>query len=228
MIWTRFLMMSNSRIALGVNAIYLLIMQIQENLVHLRFSYNTKKALVTGLILAIITAVVYLSVVVVTSPDLPPVVAINAALEVNGTIIIGLAIGIGIQGFASSYRKGLECRADDNKKRKYDKEQQQQQQNDNGIRRIFNIGGHTGSSGASTVMSSFLSFFSLVPLGCCGNLFFLLSILPSIFGGTLSVILIQYSVLLSYIGLVVVIGFAALSVTTLRKELKARACVQQQ
>jgi hypothetical protein len=46
--------------------------------------------------------------------------------------------------------------------------------------------------------------------------------LPSVFGGTLSVVLIEYSSLLSYIGLTVVIGFAALSVLRLRKELNER------
>ena len=46
--------------------------------------------------------------------------------------------------------------------------------------------------------------------------------LPSVFGGTLSVILIDYSTVLSYVGLTVVIGFAALAVLKLRKELYER------
>jgi predicted DNA-binding WGR domain protein len=42
--------------------------------------------------------------------------------------------------------------------------------------------------------------------------------LPSIFGGTLSVILIEYSKLLSYIGLAIVFGFAGLSALKLKRQ----------
>jgi hypothetical protein len=50
----------------------------------------------------------------------------------------------------------------------------------------------------------------------------ILSFLPSIFGGTLSVILIEYSKLLSYIGLAIVFGFAGLSALKLKRELDRR------
>jgi hypothetical protein len=183
-------------------------------------SNNTRNALVKGALVAIITAIIYLTVVVVTTPNLPAYAAINAALKVNGIIIIGLGIGVGIQIFTSTYSKGLGCRLDD--KRKDDKEQQYHK----GIRRIFSIGGRTGSSGGSTAISSFLSFFSLVPLGCCGSWLFILSMLPSIFGGTVSVILIEYSTILSYVGLGVVIVLAALSVLRLRKELGERRLLE--
>jgi uncharacterized membrane protein len=71
-------------------------------------------------------------------------------------------------------------------------------------------------------MSSFLSFFSLVPLGCCGSWLFILSMLPSVFGSTAAVLLIEYSTLLSYVGLVIVFSFAGLSILRLRKELIER------
>jgi hypothetical protein len=178
---------------------------------------NTRNALVKGVLVGIFTAIIYLTVVIITTPNLPANTAINAAFKVNGIIITGLSIGIGIQVFTSIYSKGLGCRLDD--KRKYDQKDQQCR----GIRRVFRIGGrNSSSSGGSTVISSFLSFFSLVPLGCCGSWLFILSMLPSIFGGTISVILIEYSTLLSYVGLIVVIGFAALSVIRLRKELSVR------
>jgi hypothetical protein len=178
-------------------------------------NHNTRNALAKGAIVGIITASIYLAVVVITTPNLPPSIAIGAALKVNGFIIIGLAIGVGIQVFTSTYGKGLGCRLDERSKYK-------QQHKD--IWRVFRINGRTGSSGSGggTVMSSFLSFFSLVPLGCCGSWLFILSMLPSVFGGTLSVVLIEYSTLLSYVGLAVVIGFAALSVIRLRKELNER------
>jgi hypothetical protein len=176
-------------------------------------SYNTRNAILKGVMIGVVTAVIYLAVVVFTTPNLPPSAAIDAALKVNGIIIIGLAIGVGIQVFTSTYSRGLGCRVDD--KRKYEQKRQKQHK---GIRRVFPIGGRAGSSGGSTAISSFLSFFSLVPLGCCGSWLFILSTLPSVFGGALSVILIKYSTLLSYVSLAVVIGFAVLSVLRLRRE----------
>jgi len=178
-------------------------------------SHNTRNALVKGIIVGIITAIIYLAVVVITTPNLPPSMAIGAALKVNGIIIMGLAIGVGIQISTSTYSKGLGCRIDERRKYK-------QQHKD--IWHVFRISRRTGSSGSGggTVMSSFLSFFSLVPLGCCGSWLFILSMLPSVFGGTVSVILIEYSTLLSYVGLVIVLGFASLSILRLRKELIER------
>jgi hypothetical protein len=161
-------------------------------------SYNAKKALLKGILVGVITTIIYLAVVVITTPSLSAVAAINAASKINSIIILGLATGIGTQVFLSSYSKGLGCRID--KKRK---------------------GVFCGGSG-STAMSSFFSFFSLVPLGCCGSWLLILSMLPSIFGGTLSVILIEYSKPLSYISLVMVFGFAASSAIRLKKELSHR------
>jgi hypothetical protein len=178
-------------------------------------SYNAKKALLKGVIVGVIMAAVYLTVVVVTTPNLSPSAAINAALTVNGIIIVGLAVGVGIQIFASSYSKGLGCRI-------WDRNECRPK---NGIKKALYIGrcyGSGGGASGSTAVSSFLSFISLVPLGCCGSWLFILSMLPSVFGGTLSVVLIKYSTLLSYVSLAVVIGFAVISVLRLRKELNER------
>ena len=182
-------------------------------------SYNTRNSLAKGAIVGIITAIIYLAVVVITTPNLLPSMAIGAALKVNGIIIIGLAIGVGIQVFASTYSKGLGCRLDERRRYK---------QQHKGIWRVFRISGRTGSSGlgGGTIMSSFLSFFSLVPLGCCGSWLFILSMLPSVFGGTVSAILIEYSTLLSYVGLVIVLGFAGLSILRLRKKLIERRMLE--
>jgi hypothetical protein len=157
-----------------------------------------KRPIVKGTIVGIVTAAIYLAIVIIMTPNLPAIAAINAAFKVNSIVIFGLAIGVGIQFFLASYSKGLGCRID--RKR-------------NGI-----FGGGSGS----TAISSFFSFFSLVPLGCCGSWLLILSMLPSIFGGSLSVVLIEYSKLLSYVGLVVVFGFAGLSALRLRRELQER------
>jgi hypothetical protein len=164
----------------------------------LLLSYNTKKALVKGITVGIVIVVIYLAIVVITTPSLPAIAAINAAFKVNSIVIFGLAIGVGIQFFLTSYSKGLGCRLD--KRRK----------------------GIFGGGSGSTALSSFFSFFSLVPLGCCGSWLVILSMLPSVFGSSLSVVLIEYSRILSYIGLAIVFGFAGLSALRLRKELQQR------
>jgi hypothetical protein len=166
--------------------------------------HNIKKALEKGVIVGIITTLIYLIVVVVTTPSLQPIAAINAALKINSILIFGLAAGGGAQVFLSSYSKGLGCKIDKKKKG------------------IFEAG-----SGSSTTISSFFSFFSLVPLGCCGSWLLILSFLPSIFGSALSVILIQYSSLLSYIGLAIVFGFVAISAIRLVRELNERRRIQR-
>jgi hypothetical protein len=167
------------------------------------FSDNGKKALVNGIIIGIVTTIVYLAVVVITTPSLPAIAAINAAFKINSIIIFGLAIGIGTQVFISTYTKGLGCSLDKKKK------------------------GILGTGSGSTALSSFFSFFSLVPLGCCGSWLLILSMLPSIFGSTLSVILIEYSKLLSYIGLAIVFGFTSLSALKLKRELNHKEIIQK-
>src|SRR5918999_1603926 len=161
-------------------------------------SYNAKKALMKGVTVGLATAVIYFAIVIITTPNLPAIAAINAAFKVNSIVIFGLALGVGIQFFLASYSKGLGCRID--KKRK----------------------GIFGGGSGSTAISSFFSFFSLVPLGCCGSWLLILSMLPSIFGSSLSVVLIEYSRVLTYVGLAIVFGFAGLSALRLKKELNQR------
>ncbi|MGD1835894.1 MAG: hypothetical protein ACPKQO_09255 [Nitrososphaeraceae archaeon] len=170
-------------------------MLIKNNL-----SYITKRSILKGIVMGIITMIVYLSVVVFTTPNLPADTAISAAFQVNSIIIIGLAIGIGIQTFVSSYSKSLGCKLPKKGKKGF-------------------LSSRAGNGG-STALSSFFSFFSLVPLGCCGSWLFVLSFLPSVFGSGVSVIMIQYSELLSYLGLVIVSVFTGISVLRLKKELK--------
>lgn len=193
-----------------------------------KLSYNTRNALVKGIVVSVITAVVYLVVVAITTPNLPSNVAIGAALRVNGIIILGLAIGIGIQVFASAFSRGWGCRLDE--RRKY-----LRQHHHKDFWRIFRSGrtGNSGSgsglgAGGGTVMSSFLSFFSLVPLGCCGSWLLILSMLPSVFGGTVSVMLIEYSLFLSYVGLAIVLSLSGLSLLRLRRELVERKMLGRQ
>ncbi len=152
-------------------------------------------ALKRGLIAGSISLITYLFVVIVTTPNLPPLAALNAVVKVNAIIVFGLAIAIGAQIYMSSYAKSLGCNIPNKRK---------------------TIAG----SSTSTALSSFFSFFSLVPLGCCGSWLLILSLLPSFFGGSLSVILIQYSKPLSYLGLVIVIGYTAIVAIKLKRKLE--------
>src|SRR5439155_12055713 len=159
-------------------------------------SHNSKRAVLKGILLGSISILVYIIVVIMTTPQLPASFAIKAAFSINPLIIYGTAFGVGANVFISSYSKGIGCRVD--KKRK----------------------GIFGVSSGSTAFSAFFSFFSLVPLGCCGSWLLVLSYLPTIFGSALSVSLIQYSKPLSYVGLAIVLSFAGISAFKLRSELK--------
>ncbi len=148
-------------------------------------------------IVGVITVVVYLTVVVVTTPALPADAAISAAFQINSIVIIGMGIGIGMQIYLSEQSKRLGCRLDVKKKA---------------------FGANTGSTAAT----SFFSFFSLVPLGCCGWWLYVLSLLPSVVGTGVSAVLIEYSQVLAYLGLAIIFGFNALTYVKLQKEKKIR------
>ncbi len=148
-------------------------------------------------IVGVITVVVYLTVVVVTTPALPADAAISAAFQINSIVIIGMGIGIGMQIYLSEQSKRLGCRLDVKKKA---------------------FGANTGSTAAT----SFFSFFSLVPLGCCGWWLYVLSLLPSVVGTGVSAVLIEYSQALAYLGLAIIFGFNALTYVKLQKEKKIR------
>ncbi|MGD9534823.1 MAG: hypothetical protein AB7V56_13780 [Candidatus Nitrosocosmicus sp.] len=185
-----------------------------------RLSYNARRSIIKGIFVGSITIIIYLLIVILTTPSLSPVNATFAALKTNSFIITGLGIGIGAQIFISSYRKSQGCGINDSSKgNAYIKR-----------RRFYNIikcksmwdsGGSATTGGTTTTaLSSFFSFFSLVPLGCCGSWLLILSMLPSIFGTTASLVLIEYSRVLSYLSLVMVFGFTFLSAYKLRKGLR--------
>ncbi len=155
-----------------------------------------RKATLVG----IITVAVYLSVVVITTPALEPLDAISAAFQLNAIVIIGMGIGIGLQVFLSEKSKTLGCKLDVKKKA---------------------FGGNAGS----TTATSFFSFFSLVPLGCCGWWLYALSLLPGIVGTGVSAVLIEYSQVLAYLGLVIIFGFAGLTAYKLKQEQKLQKII---
>jgi hypothetical protein len=160
-------------------------------------SFNAKRALLKGTIVGVIVMAAYLTIVVVTTPNLPAATAVATAFLINPLIIVGVAIGVGAQVAMTSYSKTLGCSLRG--------------------RKGLMSGGFGG-----TAFSSFLSFFSLVPIGCCGSWLLILSLLPSVFGTAVTGALIQYSIPLSYAGLAIVVGFTGLTALKLLKELKQR------
>jgi len=153
------------------------------------------KPITKGIVFGIITITAYLTVVVVTTPALPPDAAISAAFQLNSIVIVGMGAGVGLQMFLSEESKKLGCKLNVKKKA---------------------FGGNSGSTAAT----SFFSFFSLVPLGCCGWWLYALSLLPSVFGTGISAVLIEFSQELAYLGLAIIFGFNALTVIKLHKEKK--------
>jgi hypothetical protein len=170
-------------------------MDFKNKKFNFKFSPPTPNAIIRGLIAGLISLAIYLLIVVFTTPNLPPLASLNAALKMNWIIIVGLSVGLGSQIYISSYGRSLGCSTVNKKK------------------------GILGSSG-STVLSSFFSFFSLVPLGCCGSWLLILSLLPSVFGSAFSIFLIQHSKPLSYLGMLIVLGYTTFTALRLKKDLK--------
>lgn len=144
-----------------------------------------KKSIIVG----IITIVTYLSIVVITIPALEPLATINAAFQLNSTVIIG----IGLQVFSSEKSKRLECN--------------------------LNVKKKAFGAIQAVLPPSFFSFFSLVILGYCGWWLYALSFASGIVGTGASAILIEHSQVLVYLGLVVVFGFAVITTYKLRAEI---------
>ena len=159
-------------------------------------SVDKRNLLVGAMVPALVILITYLFVVIITTPNLPTLTAITVAIKINGIIVFGLAIAVGVQVYVSNYAKGLGCKIE-------------------GKRKAF-----VGNS-SSIALSSFFSFFSLVPLGCCGSWLLILSLLPSVIGSVFSVFLIQYSKPLSYLGLFIVVGYTAFTAINMKRKLKS-------
>ncbi len=160
-------------------------------------SINAKRALLKGSLTGAIVMAVYLTIVIVTTPNLTPATAIMIAFTINPFIIGGTAIAVGAQVAMTSYSKNLGCSLRGRK-------------------------GLIGAGSGGTAFSSFLSFFSLVPLGCCGSWLLILSLLPSFVGTSIYAARIQYSIPHSNAGHAIVVGFTSLTAIKLRKELSLR------
>lgn len=153
------------------------------------------KPVIKSILFGTITILAYLGIVVITTPALDPISAVSAAIQLNSPIILGMGIGVGTQSFLSDYSKKFGCSL---------------------AMKRRTAGGNSGSA----IMASFFSFFSLIPLGCCGWWLYAISFLPSIFGTGLSAGLINYSQPLSYVGLAITYGFNLATYYKIRQKQK--------
>lgn len=153
------------------------------------------KPIVKSAIFGTITIFAYLGVVVITTPALDPISAMSAAIQLNSPIIAGMGTGVGVQSFLSDYSKKFGCSL--------------------AMKRRTASG-----NSSSTAIASFFSFFSLIPLGCCGWWLYAISFLPSIFGTGISAALINYSQPLSYAGLAITFGFNVITYYKIRQKQK--------
>lgn len=183
-------------------------------------SYNARRSLKRGILVGSITIILYLLIVILTTPNLSPMNATFAALKTNSIIIIGLGVGIGAQIFISNYGKSLDCDINNISSKRNKDNRSGRFYSLTKSKSIWTKGGSNTTGSTTAALSSFFSFFSLVPLGCCGSWLLILSMLPSIFGTTASIVLIEYSRVLSYLSLVIVFGFAFLSAYKLKKRLR--------
>ena len=142
-----------------------------------------------------ITAVVlYLTVVVITTPSLRPFDAVAITLGLNWWLILGIASGTGVQAFLLSFAKTKACS-------------------------IRYKGAVIGTSGFFSGLSSFLSFLSLIPVGCCGTWIYIISFLPGLIGVSASGFLTGNSLQIQVTSLVLMAASVAYTFLSVRKKL---------
>jgi hypothetical protein len=151
-------------------------------------------AIQRGVGVSIISSVLYLTIVVLSTPNLRAVDAILVSLALNWWLIGGISAGAGIQAFLITYAKGKACP-------------------------VRHAGAAAGTSGFFSGLSSFLSFLSLIPLGCCGTWIYVLSFLPGLVGVGTSGFLIAHSFELEVAGLILMTASVAYTYFSVRKKL---------
>jgi hypothetical protein len=145
----------------------------------------------------------YLLVVVYTTPNFPPFVAVTIALNLNGLYIVGGSLGIAIQTYILGYSKKLPAYC------KIPKEK-----------------AASGTTMVGSIASAFFSFFALIGVGCCGTWLFVLSLLPGVLGVGATSFLIQYSTQLAQVGLATMALSNIYAYLSLRRKMRALPNVQ--
>jgi len=152
------------------------------------------KALQRGIALGVISLVVYFIIVVITSPSLKPADAIRISFMLNWWVIGGVSLGVGAQAFLVEFAREKSCL-------------------------VARRGTATGAASLFSGISSFLSFLSLIPLGCCGTWLYILSFLPGLLGTGVSALLIGYAFQLEVVGLLLMTASVLYTYLSIRRRL---------
>jgi hypothetical protein len=155
------------------------------------------RALRRGVVYAIFALVLYMFIVVVTTPNFAPIDSIQIAAGLNWWMIVTTSLGVGTQVFLITYAKERGC----------------------DLTRRKPLGGATGISAA---FASFLSYLALIPVGCCGTWLYILSFLPGLVGVGVSSILIVHSRTIATIGLTLMALAITYTYLSLRRRLSAQ------
>ncbi|MFQ6125213.1 MAG: hypothetical protein ACE5R6_11505 [Candidatus Heimdallarchaeota archaeon] len=134
-----------------------------------------RKLLAKAASAGIISLLLYLLVVILTTPNLTPLIAASIALHMNGIYIIGISVSVAVQMLIVDYGKILGCELPRKKT--------------------------SGLNLFESAASSFFSFFALVAVGCCDTWLYILSFLPAIFGLGIASVMIRHSTLFAQLGL---------------------------
>ncbi len=156
-----------------------------------------KRPVRNGVTTALIALTVYQAILVVTTPSLPPLNAVRVGSVLNWWVILGVTVGSGVQAFLISSSKERGC----------------------------NIKSKplVGSAGFFSAFSSFISYFALIPVGCCGTWLYIISFLPGIIGTNASAFLIGDSKTLTLLGMLIMLGsilytYFSIRMTGIRKQ----------
>lgn len=157
---------------------------------------RTDTAIQRGVGVAIISAVLYLTIVVLSTPNLKAVDAILVSLNLDWWVVGGISVAAGTQVFLITYAKVKGCP-------------------------VRHGAAASGTSGFFSGLSSFLSFLSLIPVGCCGTWIYVLSFLPGLVGVGASGFLITHGLELEATGLILMTASVAYTYFSVRKRLAA-------
>lgn len=150
------------------------------------------KSILTG----IIYFAIYFLIVILTTPNFPPLVSASIALEINGIYVIGSTLSISLQTFLVGYSQSIPLQL--------------------GIPKIRS----SGLNVLGSIASAFFSFFALIGVGCCGTWLLIISQFPGILGVGLSSVLTQYSTLFAQIGLILMVISNIYTYLQIRKKLR--------
>lgn len=137
-----------------------------------------QRAVVNALLATILADSLYLLAVVLTTPSISSRAAVSIAMENNWWVLLGITVGVSIQAYLVTY-SGATCN----------------------LRHRREISGVTG---VASGLTSLVSMFSLVSVGCCGTWLYLLSFLPGLLGAGVTAVLIGHG------NDFVIAGFAAM------------------